>query len=178
MKQLQLEESYSEDYYDVLGAHSSHSIFRAYMATSYFVPSNLLSEVWIVDNNANQHILHKFEWFTSYKPLYFGQSGPITSVVGHKTYVVGIGTIRFLLHLPVWIEIYSLNDVLYVFGLDCNLLSITTMANKHDFIFTCSVDRCIFTKDNELYLIGRLRNDMYVLDLTDLLPSWLPYVIH
>ena len=47
------------------------------------------------------------------------------------------------------------------------------MAKTHGFIFTGSADRCTFTKDSELYFTSRLRNDMYVLDLTVLLPHTL-----
>ena len=116
---------------------------------------------------------HKFEWFTSYKPLSPANSWPITSVAGHKTYVAGTCTIRFLLQLPDRTKILSLDNVLYVPGLDCNLFSTTAMAKTHGFIFTRSADRCTFTKDSELYFTGRLRNDMYVLDLTVLLPHTL-----
>jgi hypothetical protein len=69
------------------------------MAMSYSVPSSILLDVWIVDNGANHHMSHKFEWFTSYKPLSPTTSWPITSVANHKTYVVGTGTIHFLLQL-------------------------------------------------------------------------------
>jgi hypothetical protein len=141
------------------------------MAVSSSVPSNLLLDVWIADSGANQHMSHKFEWFSSYKPLSPKNSWPITSVAGHKTYVAGTGTVRFLLQLPDRTEIFSLDNVLYVPGLDCNLFSTTVMAKKHGFIFTGSADRCSFTKNDELYLTGRLKNDMYILDLTVLLPQ-------
>ena len=114
---------------------------------------------------------HKFEWFSSYKPLSPANSWPITSVAGHKTYVACTGTVRFFLQLPDRTKIFSLDNVLYVPGLDCNLFSTTVIAKKYGFIFTRSADRCSFTKNDELYLIGRLKNDMYILDLTVLLPQ-------
>ena len=117
--------------------------------------SSILLDIWIADNDANQHMSHKFEWFTSYKPLSPATSSPITSVSGHKTYVASIGTICFLLQLPDRTKIFSLDNVLYVLGLDCNLFSTTTMAKKHGFIFIGSTNRCTFTKDNELYLTCR-----------------------
>ena len=58
---LHLEESYSKDYYDKLEAYSNHSISRAYMATSPFVPSNNLLDDRIVDSGANHYISNKFE---------------------------------------------------------------------------------------------------------------------
>lgn len=123
-----------------------------------------------MDNGANQHTLHKLEWFTSYKPLSPANSWPIISVAGHKIYVAGTGTVRFLLQLPDLTEIFSLYNVLYVPGLDCNLFSTIAMAKKHGLIFTSGVDSCTFTKDNELYLTGRLKIDMYILELIVLLP--------
>ena len=45
------------------------------------------------------------------------------------------------------------------------------MAKKHGLIFTGGADGCTFTKDNELYLTGRLKNDMYILDIIVLLPQ-------
>lgn len=58
----------------------------------------------------------------------------------------------------------------YIPGLDCNLLSTTAIAKQHGFTFTGSADKCMFTKDDQLHLTGRLKNGMYVLDLTVLLP--------
>ena len=141
------------------------------MDVSTSVSSTLLLDAWIADSGANQHMSHKLEWFTSYKPLSPANSWPITSVAGHKTYVAGTGTIRFLLHLPDRTEIFSLDNVLYVPGLNCNLFSTTAMAKKHGLILTGGADSCIFTKDNELYLTGRLKNDMYILDITVILPQ-------
>ena len=140
------------------------------MAMSSSVSSPIHLDVWIADSGANQHMSHKLEWFSSYQPLSSHNSWPITSVAGHKTYVAGTGTIRFLLQLPDRTEIFSLDNVLYVPGFDCNLLSTTAIAKQHGFTFTGSADRCTFTKNDQLHLTGRLRNGMYVLDLTALLP--------
>lgn len=73
---------------------------------------------------------HKLDWFTSYKSLSHAKSWPINSIAGHTTYVAGTGTIRFLLQLPDRTEIFSLENVLYVHGLDCNLFSTTAMAKR------------------------------------------------
>ena len=170
VEQLQLDETYSEDYSTESTVQSTHPISRGYMAASSSIPSNLLLDVWIAVSGANQHMSHKFEWFSSYKPLSHANSWPITSIAGHKTYVAGTGTVRFLLQLPDRTEIFTLDSVLYVPGLDCNLFSTTVMAKKHGLIFTGSADRCSFTKNEELYLTGRLKHDMYILDLTVLLP--------
>ena len=151
VEQLQLEDSYVPSSPSFPGSIS-------YMAMSSTVPSNIHLDVWIADSGANQHMSHKFEWFSSYQPLTPKDSWPITSVAGHKTYVAGTGTIRFLLQLPDRTEIFSLDNVLYVHGLDCNLLSTTAMAKKHGFIFTGSADKCTFTKDNQLHLTCRLKN--------------------
>jgi len=141
------------------------------MAVSPSVSSTLLLDAWIADSGANQHMCHKLEWFTSYKPLSPANSWPITSIAGHKTYVAGTGTIRFLIQLPDRTEIFSLDNVLYVPGLDCNLFSTTAIAKKHGLIFTGGANSCTFTKDSELYLTGRLKSDMYILDITVLLPQ-------
>ena len=171
VEQLQLEDSYTEDYSNTSDLQSTHPLSRGYMAVSSSVTPNLLLDVWIADIGANQHMSHKFEWFTSYKPLSPANSWPITSIAGHyKTYVAGIGTIRFLLQLPDRTEIFCLENVLYVPGLDCNLFSTTAMAKKYGLIFTGGANSCNFTKDSELYLTWRLKNDMYILDLTVLLP--------
>ena len=170
VEQLQLEDPYTEDYSDTTEIQSDHSLSRGYMAISSPVTPNFLQNVWIAESGANQHMSHKFEWFTSYKPLSHPHSWPITSIAGHKTYVAGTGTIRFLLQLPDRIEILHLENVLYVPGLDCNLFSTTAMAKKYCLVFTGAADSCQFTKDSELYLTGRLKNDMYILDITVLLP--------
>lgn len=162
VEQLQLDDSYST---------SSNSLPGAYMAMSSSFSSKSFLEEWIADSGANQHMSHKFEWFSSYKPLSSEKSWPITSVAGHKTYVAGTGTIRFLIQLPDRTEIFTLENVLYVPGFDCNLFSTTTMARKHGFIFTGSANQCTFTKNDQVYLTGRLKNGMYVLDVIVLLPK-------
>ena len=163
VEQLQLEDSYVPTSQSLPGTFS-------YMAMSSSVSSSLHLDVWIADSGANQHMSHKLEWFSSYKPISPQNSWPITSVAGHKTYVAGTGTIRFLLQLPDRTEIFSLDNVLYVPGLDCNLLSTTAIAKTYGFTFTGSADKCTFTKDDQLHLTGRLRNGLYVLDLIVLLP--------
>ena len=171
VEQLQLDDSYLEAYSDPSAEQSTYLLSRGYMALSSSATPNILLDVWIADSGANQHMSHKFEWFTSYTPLSAANSWPITSIVGHKTYVAGTGTICFLLQLPDRTEIFSLDNVLYVPGLDCNLFSTTAIANKYGFIFTGGANSCTFTKDSELYLTGRLKHDMYIMDLTVLLPQ-------
>lgn len=166
-----MEDSYLEDYSDPSTQQSPHTISRGYMALSSSVIPNQLLDVWIADSGANQHMSHKLELFTHYKPLSNAKSWPITSIDGNKTYVAGTGTVRFLIQLPDRTEIFSLENVLYVPGLGCNLFSTTAIAKKHGLIFTGGADRCTFTKDNELFLTGRLTHDMYVLDITVLLPQ-------
>ena len=56
VEQLQLEESYSEDYFDASAVQSTHSLSRGYMAVSPSVSSNLLLDVWIADSGANHHM--------------------------------------------------------------------------------------------------------------------------
>ena len=162
VEQLQLDDSYPT---------SSKLFPRAHMALSSSPSSTFFIDEWIADSGANQHMSHKFEWFSSYKPLSSDKSWPITSVAGHKTYVAGTGTIRFLVQLPDRTEIFSLDNVLYVPGFDCNLFSTTAIARTHGFIFTGSADQCTFTKADQTYLTGRLQHGMYVLDLTVLLPK-------
>lgn len=166
-----MEDSYLEDYSDPSTQQSPHTISRGYMALSSSVIPNQLLDVWIADSGANQHMSHKLELFTHYKPLSNAKSWPITSIDGNKTYVAGTGTVRFLIQLPDRTESFSLENVLYVPGLGCNLFSTTAIAKKHGLIFTGGADRCTFTKDNELFLTGRLTHDMYVLDITVLLPQ-------
>ena len=72
--------------------------------------------------------------------------------------------------MPDRTKIFSLENVLYVPGLDCNLLSTTAIAKKLGFTFTGSAERCSFTKDDQLHLTGRLKNGMYVLDIIVLMP--------
>ena len=52
------------------------------------------------------------------------------------------------------------------------------MAKKYGFIFTGGANNCIFTKDSELYLTGQLKHDMYILDLTVLLPQTIATHVH
>ena len=83
-----------------------------------------------------------FEWFTSYKPLTSQQSWPFISVAGHKTDVANTGTMFFLLQLPDQTQFISLDGVLYVCGLDCNIFFTIAIAKKHGFIFIGGVNRC------------------------------------
>ena len=170
IEQLQLDDSYTEDYSAPTDLQSSHPLSHGYMVVSSSITPNFLHDIWIADSGANQHMSHKLDWFTSYKPLSHDKPWPINSIAGHTTYVAGTGTIRFLLQLPDRTEIFSLENVLYVPGLDCNLFSTTAMAKRCGLTFTGGADSCHFTKEDELYLTGRMKNDMYILDLTVLLP--------
>jgi hypothetical protein len=146
-------------------------ISRAYMTiTKPNLTTNLL-DVWIADSGANMHMSHNLEWFSSYTPIPPTQTWPITAVAGLKTYVAGTGTIRFLVQLPNRTEIISLENVLHVPGLQCNLFSTTWMAKKHGFHFIGKTSSCKFTKEGVIYLTRRLQDDMYLLDFTVILPS-------
>ena len=104
VEQLQLEDSYVTTSPSIPGSFS-------YMAMSSSASSPLHFDVWIADSGANQHMSHRFEWFSSYQPLSPKHSWPITSVTGHQIYVAGTGTLSFLLQLPDPTEIFSLENV-------------------------------------------------------------------
>jgi hypothetical protein len=52
VEQLQLEESYSEDYSEASDPQSTHPLSRVYMAVSPSVSSTLLLDAWIADSGA------------------------------------------------------------------------------------------------------------------------------
>ena len=111
-------------------------------------------------------IIWTLEWFSAYTPISPNKTWPITAVAGLKTYVAETGTIRFLVQLLDRTEVISLENVLHVPGLQCNLFSTTWMAKKHGFHFIGKPNSCEFTKGGVTYLTGRLQDNMYLLDFT------------
>jgi hypothetical protein len=104
------------------------------MAISSAAPVHL-TDVWIVDSGANRHMTHNIHWFTDYKPLRSDIKWPINAAVGHQVFAVGTGTIKLLMQLPTCTEVISLENVLHVPDLQCNLFSTTLMVKKHGMAF-------------------------------------------
>jgi hypothetical protein len=92
--------------------------------TSFSLKSEKLLDIWIADNGANMHMSHNFEWFHNYIPLSSDQKWPINAVAGHQAFVAETRTIKLLVQLPDHSEIISLENILHVPGLQCNLFSI------------------------------------------------------
>jgi hypothetical protein len=101
------------------------------MTVSKTMPPDKLLDVWIADSGANMHMSHNLKWFSSYKPITGDKPWPITAVAGHQAYVAGTGTIKLLVQLLNKIELISLENVLHIPGLQCNLFSTTLMQGCH-----------------------------------------------
>ena len=162
--ELRLEDTayFQEPYFDDQRStpYTSEFISKAYM-TSFSLQSTKLLDVSIADSDANMHMSHNFEWFHNYTPLPPDQKWPITTVAGHQTFVAGTGMIRLLVQFPDHTEIISLENVLHVPGLQCNLFSTTLMAKKHGMEFIGKQSTCEFVKHGKVYLTGHLHDDMY-----------------
>lgn len=144
-------------------------ITRAFMANHISFESHL-SDIWIADSGANNHVTHNLQWFTDYKPLPPGQIWPISAVGGHKCFVAGTGHIKILIQLPNKTEIAMLENVLYVPGFGCNLFSVTLVARKYDIHFVGKQNTCDLIQNGELVMTGRMKQDLYCLDCTVIMP--------
>ena len=90
---------------------------------------------WIVDSRASDHMTGDITVFDNYSPCHDHSTVQITD--GTLSKVVGKGSV-------VISEDITLNSVLYVPKLDCNLLSISKLSNDLNCVTKFSPNVCVF----------------------------------
>ncbi|KAL4120802.1 hypothetical protein QTP88_013423 [Uroleucon formosanum] len=106
--------------------------------------NNTITNTWVLDSGASDHMSANIEWFSSYEPLEDTQQ--VTIGDGSNLYAIGKGNINILLFVNGnWNRNYLAN-VLHVPGLKFNLFSCGSALDK-GLELTSKNKMCVFTRN-------------------------------
>ncbi|CAB0031358.1 unnamed protein product [Trichogramma brassicae] len=118
-----------------------------------------ISEVWLTDSGASEHMTFRRNWFSSYSPRDDGSTVSLGDNKEHK--IVGVGTVRIKrLVNDKWLD-GRIENVLYVPGIRKNLLSVGAITRKG---LKCSFEGEIVTISSKNVVCARgilQRNNVY-----------------
>ncbi|CAB0040564.1 unnamed protein product [Trichogramma brassicae] len=118
-----------------------------------------ISEVWLTDSGASEHMTFRRNWFSSYSPRDDGSTVSLDDNKEHK--IVGVGTVRIKrLVNDKWLD-GRIENVLYVPGIRKNLLSVGAITRKG---LKCSFEGATVTISSKNVVCARgilQRNNVY-----------------
>ena len=113
---------------------------------------------WIIDSGASRHMTYNKGQIYAYRE--FKEKEPVTLGDGNKVEAHGTGKVKLIMNSN---QSITLQDVLYVPKLSCNLFSVGAAADK-GITVDFGQDYCNFKMDNHVIASGTRNNKMYYLD--------------
>ena len=113
---------------------------------------------WIIDSGASRHMTYNKGQIYAYRE--FKEKEPVTLGDGNKVEAHGTGKVKLIMNSN---QSITLQDVLYVPKLSCNLLSVGAAADK-GITVDFGQDYCNFKMDDHVIASGTRNNKMYYLD--------------
>lgn len=124
--------------------------------------TNEFSENWYLDTGASHHMTGNMDWFDKYVPK--ASANYVTIGNGDKLNVVGEGIININVHNKSSTSSGTIENVLHVPQLKCNLFSASAAADK-GFIIVTRRDICEIIKNNEVVMIGKREQNLFKLNI-------------
>lgn len=118
---------------------------------------------WIIDSGSTMHICKDKRLFESFDEVEWGD---ITIANGSKTPAKGKGIVRLKVKTKDDILNVRLSDVLWVPGIDSNLISVNKLGQK-GLKVSFSENQCYVESKNEIDVIGSFRHGLYRLNIFD-----------
>jgi hypothetical protein len=123
---------------------------------------NTLTDMWVLDSGASDHMCAKLEWFSSYEP--FVNTKHVTIGDGTNLYATGKDNINILTYMNRnWKRNYLAN-VLHVPGLKFNLFSYDTALDK-GLKLTSDGKKYVFTTNGQIVGTGERNGRLFELNV-------------
>ncbi len=134
-----------------------------YAFTAASVSPQRKNTSWFLDSGASQHMTDQRDLFTSFEPV--TSYWPVTGIAESLRQVKGVGEIRIRTKIGGLWNDGKLSGVLYVPGLNTNLISVGAAAD-HGIISTFKKKKAFLTRNNQIIAVGRRTGkDLYLLDI-------------
>lgn len=141
---------------------TSSSYNGTFLAASAFATSVNPSCAWILDTGATQHMCHDRDVFSNYSE--FEEPIPVKMGDAKLIYGIGSGTVTLMLNIGNKVRTTTLENVLYVPKLACNLFSISR-ANKNGRTTEFNEKACkVYSKNRETLAVGTRKGNLYYLN--------------
>jgi hypothetical protein len=138
------------------------TIERVYKTKAEISRSNLQNG-WLINSGASRTMCSHRSWFTMYSPL----PNQTKVILGDDSSIPAIGTGRVHVRMNAkgkWVT-SILQNVLYVPDLSTNLLSVSHLARRSAEVRFVGEACYVYDKGKSLVLEGKLRNDLYVMQM-------------